>query len=77
MSDHRRLPDTAYTSDLPLEHVERIHRWHEEGLRAAHAKAVINGQTFDYLGLALYVPPQVEPICSMSHLLGEVVPAEV
>src|SRR5215203_276360 len=35
MSDHRLSPDTAYTSDLPLEHVERIRRWHEKGLRAA------------------------------------------
>jgi release factor glutamine methyltransferase len=77
MSDHRRLPDTAYTSDLPLEHVERTHRRHEEGLRAARAEAVINGQAFDYLGLTLYVPPQVQPICGMSRLLGEVVPAEV
>jgi release factor glutamine methyltransferase len=62
MSDRRRSPDTAYTSDLPLEHVERIRRWHEQGLRAACAEAGINGQTFDYLGLTFYVPPHVQPI---------------
>ncbi len=77
MSDRRRSPDTAYTSDLPLEHVERIRRWQEQGLRAARAEAGINGQTFDYLGLTLYVPPQVQPIYGMSHLLGETVLAEV
>ena len=77
MSDRRRSPDTAYASDLPLEHVERIRRWHEQGLRATHAEAGINAQTFDYLGLTFYVPPHVQPIYGMSHLLGEVVPAEV
>ena len=75
MSDHRLSSNTAYTSDLPLEHVGRIRRWHEEGLRAARAKAGINSHTFDYLGLTLYVPPHVQPIYGMSHLLGEVVPA--
>ncbi len=51
------------------EYAERIRQWHEEGLRAARAEAGINGQTFDYLGLTLYVPPQVQPIYGMSHLL--------
>ncbi len=77
MSDRRRSTDPAYTSDLPAEHVERIRRWHEEGLRAARAEAGIDGQTFDYLGLTLYVPPQVQPIYAMSHLLGEAVLDEV
>jgi hypothetical protein len=62
MSDRPRSPDTAYTSDLPLEHVERIRRLHEQGLRAARAEAGINGQTFDYLGLTFYMPPHVQPI---------------
>lgn len=69
--------DTAYTSNLPPEHVERIRRWHEEGLREARAKAGTDGQTFDYLGLTLYVPPQVQPIYPVSRLLGEAVLAEV
>jgi release factor glutamine methyltransferase len=40
-------------------------------------EAGADGQTFDYLGLTLYVPPQVQPIYSMSRLLGEAVLAEV
>lgn len=77
MSDRRRSPNAAYTSDLPPEHVERIRRWHEEGLRAARAEAGSDGRTFDYLGPTLYVPPQVQPIHAVSHLLGEAVLAEV
>ncbi len=77
MSDRRWSSDIAYTPDLSPEHVERIRRWHEEGLRAARAEAGTDGQTFDYLGLTLYVPPQVQPIYGMSHLLGEAVLAEV
>jgi release factor glutamine methyltransferase len=41
------------------------------------AEADIDGQTFDYLGLTLYVPPQVQPIYPVSRLLGEAVLAEV
>ena len=77
MSDRRRSPDTAYTSDLPPERVEQIRRWHEEGLRAARAEAGTEGRTFRYLGLTLHVPPQVQPIYPVSHLLGEAVLAEV
>ena len=77
MSDRRGSPNAAYTSDLPPEHVERIRRWHEEGLRAARAEAGSDGRTFDYLCLTLYVPPQVQPIHAVSHLLGEAVLAEV
>lgn len=77
MSDRRRLPDAVYTSDLPPEHVERIRRWHEEGLREARAEAGSDGRTFNYLGLTLHVPPQVQPIYPISHLLGEAVLAEV
>ena len=77
MSGHRGSPATAYTSYLPPGHVERIRQWHEEGLRAARAEADTDGQTVDYLGLTLHVPPQVQPIYGMSHLLGETVLAEV
>ncbi|HKZ27656.1 MAG TPA: hypothetical protein VJ086_07175, partial [Rubrobacteraceae bacterium] len=77
MNDRRRSPDTAYTSDLQPEHVERLRRWHEEGLHAARTEAGIDGQTFDYLGLTLYVPPQVQPIYPVSRLLGETVLDEV
>lgn len=77
MSNRRRRPGTAYTPNLPPEHVERIRRWHEEGLRAAREEAGVDGQTFDYLGLTLHVPPQVQPIYPVSHLLGNAVLAEV
>jgi release factor glutamine methyltransferase len=69
MSNRQRRPDTAYTPNLPSEHVERIRRCHEEGLRAAQAEAGVDGQTFDYLGLTLHVPPHVQPIYGMSYLL--------
>ncbi len=77
MSDRRRSSETAYTPDLPPEQVEQIRRWHEEGLRAARAEAGSDGQTFEYLGLTLHVPPRVQPIYPVSHLLGEAVVAEV
>jgi len=60
------------------EYAERIRRWHENAYRLAKAEADSSeGQTFDYLGLTLYVPPQVQPIFGMSHLLGEAVLKEV
>ncbi len=69
--------DVSYTPLVSEEYAEQIRRWHEEGLRAARAKAGIDGQTFDYMGLTLYVPPQVQPIYPMSRLLGEAVLKEV
>ncbi|MGH7722919.1 MAG: ABC transporter permease, partial [Candidatus Dormibacteria bacterium] len=36
-----------------------------------------SAQTFDYLGRTIVVPPEVQPITGMSHLLGEAVLAEV
>lgn len=77
MSDRPELPDALYTPDLPPEHVERIRRWHEEGLREARAETGSDGRTFNYLGLTLHVPSQVQPIYPVSHLLGEAVQAEV
>ncbi len=77
MSDLPELPDAAYTSELQPERVERIRRWHEQGLREARAEAGGDGRNFDYRGLTLHVPPQVQPIYPVSHLLGEAVQAEV
>jgi release factor glutamine methyltransferase len=59
---------------LPPEDVERIRRWHERAYAAVRAEG---GGTFDHLGLTLHVPPDVQPITGMSHLLGEAVLAEV
>ena len=70
--------DVPYTPMVSEEYAERIRRWHENAYRLAKAEAGSSeGQTFDYLGLTLYVPPQVQPIYGMSHLLGEAVLEEV
>lgn len=64
---------------IPLvspEHAERIARWHENAYRATRKEGA-RKQTFSYLGRTLVVPPGVQPITSMSHLLGEAVLAEV
>jgi release factor glutamine methyltransferase len=58
------------------EHAEGIRRWHDNAYEAAKAAAGHAGQTFTYLGRTLVVPPEVQPITGMSHLLGEAVLAE-
>jgi release factor glutamine methyltransferase len=58
------------------ERAERIRQWHERAYETAKADAGA-GQTFSYLGRTLVVPPEVQPITGMSHLLGEAVLAEV
>ncbi|TDC85020.1 methyltransferase [Actinomadura sp. 7K507] len=65
-----------YTPTVSAEQVERIRRWHEDAYarRAGESPAV---HTFDYLGLTLTVPPDVQPIAPVSSLLGEAVLAEV
>lgn len=68
--------DPDYTPTVSAEQIERIRRWHEDAYarRESETPAV---RTFDYLGLTLTVPPEVQPIASVSHLLGEAVLAEV
>ncbi len=65
-----------YTPTVSAEQIERIRHWHEDAYtrRQSEMPAV---RTFDYLGLTLTVPPEVQPIASVSHLLGEAVLAEV
>ncbi|WP_188190003.1 methyltransferase [Nonomuraea sp. SYSU D8015] len=58
------------------EEAELIRQWHERAYEAARAEAG-DERTFTYLGRTLVVPPQVQPITGMSHLLGEAVLAEV
>jgi len=58
------------------EYAEQIRRWHERAYREAVAGAG-EGQVFDYLGHTIRVPPDVQPITGMSHLLGSAVLAEV
>src|SRR5918998_4073070 len=68
----------AYVPTVSEEYAERIRRWHENAYRMAKAEADSGeGQTFDYLGRTIVVPPQVQPIMGMSHLLGEAVLKEV
>ncbi len=66
----------SYVPTFSAEEAERIRRWHENAYQTSRAEAV-TGQTFDYLGLKLEVPPEVQPIMGMSHLLGNAVLAEV
>ncbi|MFC5835794.1 methyltransferase [Nonomuraea insulae] len=67
---------STYVPLVSPEHAERIRRWHENAYRAAREEGA-SEQTFSYLGLTLVVPPGVQPITGMSHLLGEAVAAEV
>ena len=68
--------DARYVPTVSEEHAERIRRWHENAYRSAKADSG-ERQAFDYLGQTIVVPPQVQPIVGMSHLLGEAVLEEV
>ncbi|WP_206641229.1 methyltransferase [Nonomuraea polychroma] len=65
----------SYRPMVTPEHAELIRRWHERAYEAAKSEAA-SEQTFTYLGRTLVVPPEVQPITGMSHLLGEAVLAE-
>lgn len=67
----------SYRPSLSGAEVARIRRWHEAAYTAAKAEAGDAGQTFDYLGHTIAVPPTVQPITRMSHLLGTAVLDEV
>jgi release factor glutamine methyltransferase len=70
--------DVSYTPMVSEEYAERIRRWHEDAYQRAKAETSSGeGQTFNYLGRTIVVPPQVQPITGMSHLLGEAVLKEV
>lgn len=68
-------PD-GYRPTVSPRYAEQIRRWHENAYRSAQTEAG-TGQTFDYLGLTLHVPPEVMPITPVSELLGRAVLAEV
>ena len=72
-------PESLVSEYTPLMSPERaavIARWHAKAY-AAMKKEAGGGQRFDYLGLDLWVPADVQPITGMSHLFGEAVVAEV
>jgi release factor glutamine methyltransferase len=66
----------SYEPTISAEDAERLRRWHESAYAQGRAEGRA-GQTFDYLGLTLDVPPDVMPISRVSHLLGHAVLAEV
>jgi len=68
---------TDYEPMMDPAGVERIRWWHERALAEGAALAVSEPvRTFDYLGLTLVIPAEVQPIFPVSHLLGEAVLAE-
>ncbi len=69
--------DADYVPNFSPEEVKRLQRWHEDAYQATVDEAGRDGQNMTYLGLDLHVPPQVQPITPVSHLLGEQVLAEV
>jgi release factor glutamine methyltransferase len=76
-SERRPVADPGtYRPLVSDEYAEQIRQWHERAYRAAIAEAG-DGQVFDYLGQTIRVPPEVQPITGMSHLLGRAVLAEV
>jgi release factor glutamine methyltransferase len=68
---------TGYPSELTAGQQATIRAWHDSAYRAIKAAAAGGDQLFDYLGRSILVPPGVQPISGMSHLLGEAVLAEV
>lgn len=55
---------------------ERIREWHEAVLRAGERHRG-SEQRFAYLGMTLIVPPGVQQVTGVSHILGEALLAEV
>lgn len=72
----RPANSAGYTPMVTEEHAQRIRQWHENAYNTGKAEAG-PGQTVTYLGRTLVIPPEVMPITSVSHLLGEAVLAEV
>jgi len=67
----------AHVPMMSAADVDRVTRWHEAAFAGMTADAGTDGQTFEYLGRTLVVPPQVQPIAGVAYLLGEAVLAEV
>jgi release factor glutamine methyltransferase len=69
-------PPVGYVPTVSEAYAERIREWHENAYATAKGEAVTD-QTFTYLGRTIVVPPHVQPITGVSHLLGNAVLAEV
>lgn len=61
---------------LTPDEIDRIAAWHERAYREGRSEGR-STQTFEYLGATLVVPPDVQPITRVSHVLGDAVLAEV
>lgn len=72
----RPVDPTGYRPLVSEQDVERLRRWHENAYATARAEGR-SDQTFAYLGRTIVVPPDVQPIYPVSHLLGEAVLAQV
>jgi len=66
----------GYIPMVTDEELQRIRRWHDSAYELTRSEAG-SGREFTYLGTSLVVPPQVQPINGMSHLLGKAVVSEV
>ena len=64
---------TDYQPTVSAEEAARMRAWHDSAYAAMREEAGEDGQSFEYLGLSLFVPPQVQPIAGYSDLLGRVV----
>jgi release factor glutamine methyltransferase len=76
MASDDRQTLRPYVSSLSAAEVDRLRRWQDRVYADSRARAAVE-QTFDYLGVSIVVPPEVQPITPTSHLLGEAVLTEV
>lgn len=81
LTNNWRMPDPVVPSangfepTVSPEYADQIRRWHERAYDGGRASGV-ETQYFDYLDVAIEVPPDVMPITPMSHLLGEAIRSE-
>ena len=60
---------------MPAERARKIREWQDTVFESEMART--EETRVEYLGLTLRIPPQVQPITGMSHLLGTAVTDEV
>jgi release factor glutamine methyltransferase len=64
----------TYEPDLPPDEVAWIRHWHERAYVEGRSEVT---RTFTHLGRHVVVPPHVQPVVGMAHVLGSPVLAEV
>jgi release factor glutamine methyltransferase len=67
------VTEPGYEPTVSAEYAALIRQWHERSYAENRRET---DQTVDYLGRTLVIPPDVQPITPMSHLLGDAVLAE-